>query len=103
AVAGYIFRRILATIPGMFLVAAFVFVLLYFAGGDPALILAGDGASPQQIEAVRQQYGLDQPPVWRFFSWIFSVLQGELGTSMVSRQPVASLIAQRVEPTVSLA
>lgn len=101
--SGYIIRRMIAAIPVMLIVAIFVFALLYFAGGDPAIILAGDGASPEQIARIRAQYGLDQPPVLRFFAWLGSLLQGDLGISLISRQPVAALVAQRIEPTLSLA
>jgi peptide/nickel transport system permease protein len=101
--AGYIFRRLLATAPVMLLVAIFVFALLYVAGGDPAYVLAGDGATPDKIAAIRAQYGLDQPPVVRFFVWLFAMIQGDLGTSLISRQPVSHLILQRIEPTLSLA
>jgi peptide/nickel transport system permease protein len=95
-------RRIAATIPVIALVAVVVFSLLYFAPGDPAIVIAGDQATPEQIQQVRVNLGLDQPFWVRFGIWISGVLRGDLGTSLISNTPVATLIAQRLEPTVSL-
>jgi ABC-type dipeptide/oligopeptide/nickel transport system permease component len=57
---GYIVRRVLATIPVMAIVALFVFSLLYIAPGDPAVVIAGDQASPEDIERIRKGLGLDR-------------------------------------------
>lgn len=95
-------RRILSTIPVMGLVALVVFSLLYFAPGDPALIFAGDHATPEQIADIRHNLGLDQPFWVRFGAWLWAILHGDLGTSLISNTPVTELIAQRVEPTLSL-
>ena len=62
----YLVRRILSTIPVMGMVALFVFSLLYIAPGDPAAIIAGEQATPEQIERIRQSLGLDQPFLIRF-------------------------------------
>src|SRR6267154_3561466 len=98
----YIVRRILATIPVMAIVALFVFGLLYIAPGDPAAIIAGDQATPEDVERIRDSLGLDQPFVVRFGNWIWHILHGDLGTSIFANQPVTLMIAQRIEPTVSL-
>ena len=98
----YIFRRILATLPVMAIVALFVFSLLYIAPGDPAAIIAGDQASPGDIERIRQGLGLDRPFLVQFGSWLWRILHGDLGTSIFTNLPVSSLIAQRIEPTLSL-
>jgi peptide/nickel transport system permease protein len=98
----YIVRRILATIPVMLLVALFVFSLLYIAPGDPAAIIAGDQATPADVERIRASLGLDRPFVVRFGEWLWHILQGDLGTSIFTNLPVAHMIAQRIEPTVSL-
>ncbi len=98
----YIIRRCLSTIPVMALVAFLVFALLYIAPGDPAEILAGDNATPEQITAVRQSLGLDQPFLTRFTRWLGEVAQGDLGASVFSGKPVIELIAARLEPTFSL-
>jgi peptide/nickel transport system permease protein len=98
----HIFRRILATIPVMGIVALFVFSLLYIAPGDPAAVIAGDQASPEDVEKIRRNLGLDRPFVTRFGEWSWQIAHGDLGTSMFTGLPVTTLIAQRLEPTLSL-
>lgn len=98
----YVIRRILATIPVMLTVALFVFSLLYFAPGDPAAIIAGDQATPADVERIRQSLGLDRPFVVRFGEWLWHILHGDLGTSIFTNLPVSHMIAQRMQPTISL-
>src|SRR3981189_536234 len=98
----YILRRLLATIPGMAIVALFVFSLLYIAPGDPAAIIAGDQATPADVERIRESLGLNRPFLIRFGEWTWQILHGDLGTSIFTNLPVAALIAQRIEPTLSL-
>ncbi|KMO36885.1 ABC transporter permease [Methylobacterium aquaticum] len=98
----FILRRTLATIPVMAVVALFVFSLLYIAPGDPAALIAGDQATPADIERIRQSLGLDRPFLFRFGEWTWNILRGDLGTSIFTSLPVTRLIAQRVEPTLSL-
>ncbi|MCJ2066278.1 ABC transporter permease [Methylobacterium sp. J-088] len=99
---GYIGRRILATIPVMAVVGLFVFSLLYFAPGDPAAIIAGDQASPEDIIRIRATLGLDRPFLVRFGEWSWQIIHGDLGTSIFTNLPVTTMIGQRVQPTVSL-
>ena len=99
---GYVIKRVLATIPVMVIVAFFVFSLLYFAPGDPAVVIAGDQASPADVEHIRQSLGLDRPFLIRFGAWVWQILHGNLGTSVFSNLPVAGVIAERFEPTLSL-
>jgi peptide/nickel transport system permease protein len=98
----YIVRRILATIPVMAIVALFVFSLLYIAPGDPAAVIAGDQATPDDVERIRQNLGLDRPFLVRFGEWVWRILQGDLGVSIFTNLPVSTMIAQRVQPTLSL-
>ena len=98
----YLVRRVLSTIPVMGVVALAVFSLLYIAPGDPAAIIAGDQASPEDVERIRASLGLDRPFLVRFFEWLWHVLHGDLGTSIFTNLPVSHMIAQRIEPTVSL-
>ncbi|CAN1561750.1 DppB ABC-type dipeptide/oligopeptide/nickel transport systems, permease components [Rhabdaerophilaceae bacterium] len=98
----FIVRRVIATIPVMGFVALFVFSLLYIAPGDPAAIIAGDQATPEDVERIRAGLGLDRPYLVRFAEWLFRVIQGDLGTSIFTSLPVTQLISQRIEPTVSL-
>ena len=99
----YVSRRLLAAIPVLLVVAVFVFSLLRFSGGDPAAIIAGDMATPEQLSAIRAQLGLDQPLPVQFATWTGQLLTGDFGTSLISRTPVTTLIGQRLEPTLSLA
>ena len=98
----YTLRRVVATIPVMAIVALFVFSLLYLAPGDPAAIIAGDQASPADVDRIRASLGLDRPFLVRFGEWVWHVLNGDLGTSIFTNLPVTHMIAQRVEPTLSL-
>ncbi len=98
----YVVRRVLSTIPVMAIVALFVFSLLYLAPGDPAAIIAGDQATPEDVERIRAGLGLDRPFLIRFGEWLWNVLNGNLGVSIFTNLPVTRMIAQRVEPTVSL-
>jgi peptide/nickel transport system permease protein len=100
---GYTIRRLLATIPVIGMVALFVFSLLYLTPGDPAAVIAGDIATVDDIERIRQKLGLDQPFLTRFWVWASAVLQGDLGISIFTNLPVTQLIGQRVGPTLSLA
>jgi peptide/nickel transport system permease protein len=100
--SAYILRRLLATIPVMAVVAIFVFFLLRLAPGDPAAIIAGEDATAAQIAAVRGKLGLDRPILEQFVVWLGGMLQGDFGTSIFSNLPVTRLIAQRIEPTLSL-
>ena len=98
----YIIRRVLATIPVMAIVALFVFSLLYIAPGDPAAVIAGDQATPQDVERIRASLGLDRSFVVRFGAWLWDIVHGNLGTSIFTNLPVTTMIAQRIEPTLSL-
>jgi len=99
---GFLLRRVLATIPVMAVVALFVFSLLYLAPGDPASIIAGDQATPADVDRIRAGLGLDRPFLVRFAEWAWNVMRGDLGVSIFSNLPVAKLIGQRLEPTFSL-
>lgn len=99
----FILRRLLASLPVMLVIAAVVFSLLRLTPGDPAAIIAGDSATPAQLEAIRQAMGLDQPIYSQFAMWVWQLLQGDLGTSLISGLPVADLILQRMGPSIALA
>lgn len=98
----YLFKRLLATIPVMGVVALLVFSLLYLSPGDPAAVIAGDIATEADIARIRAQLGLDQPYLVRFGNWIWALAHGDLGTSIFTNLPVSKLIAQRIEPTLAL-
>src|SRR5215831_7101468 len=98
----HIVRRMVATIPVMAIVALFVFSLLYIAPGDPAAVIAGDQATPEDVERIRASLGLDRPFLIRFGEWVWQILHGDLGTSIFTNLPVTTMMAQRFEPTLSL-
>jgi peptide/nickel transport system permease protein len=98
----YILRRILATIPVLIIVALVVFSILHVAPGDPAALIAGDQATPEQIASVRAKLRLELPLHEQFTRWAGDVLQGDLGTSIFSNRPVSTLFMQRLEPTIAL-
>ncbi|GGG18605.1 MULTISPECIES: ABC transporter permease [Rhizobium] len=98
----YILRRILATIPVMLIVAFIVFSLLYLTPGDPAAVIAGEHATAEDIARIRANLGLNDPFLLRFGTWIASIMQFDLGTSLLTNMPVSQMIGQRIEPTLSL-
>jgi peptide/nickel transport system permease protein len=100
---GYLVRRVLAAVPVMGVVALFVFMLLRITPGDPAAILAGDNATPAQLERIRASLGLNEPLYVQFFTWVNKLLHGDLGVSLISNVPVLKMIGQRVEPSISIA
>jgi peptide/nickel transport system permease protein len=100
---GYLLRRVFAAIPVMGVVALVVFLLLRLTPGDPAAVLAGDNATPAQLEHIRMSLGLNEPLYIQFITWINKLLHGDLGVSLISNVPVLKMIGQRVEPSISLA
>jgi len=98
----YIARRLLATIPVMAVVAVFVFALLRLTPGDPAAIIAGSAATSQDVANIRLTLGLDRPVVAQFFVWLANMAHGDFGESFFFKRTVASLIADRIEPTLML-
>lgn len=98
-----IFKRVLAAIPVMLVVATVVFLLLRLAPGDPARVIAGDMASEQAVAEVRAEMGLDRPLPTQYLLAMGALLKGDLGSSIISKDPVATLIGQRLGPTMALA
>jgi peptide/nickel transport system permease protein len=100
---GSIVRRIVATLPVMAVVAVIVFLLIHLSPGDPAALIAGDLASTDDIARLRTALGLDLPLWQQFLIWAGKLARGDLGTSIFTQVPVAQLLAQRLEPTLSIA
>jgi len=100
---GSIARRIAATLPVMAVVAVIVFLLIHLSPGDPAALIAGDLASTDDIARLRSALGLDLPLWQQFLIWAGKLARGDLGTSIFTQVPVAQLLAQRLEPTLSIA
>jgi len=99
----FLAARLLATIPVLLVVAVFVFLLLRLTPGDPAAVIAGDSATSEQIEQIRESLGLNEPLITQFGIWFGNVLRGDLGESFFFRMSVTELISQRIEPTLALA
>jgi peptide/nickel transport system permease protein len=95
-------RRLMATLPVLGVVAIAVFALLHITPGDPAVIIAGDYATSEDIAKIRTRLGLDRPFFTQVGIWIGQVARGDLGTSIFSGLPVTTLIGQRVGTTASL-
>ena len=99
----FLLQRLLALIPVLFTVAIIVFLILRLTPGDPAAVIAGNNATNEDIDRIREQLGLTKPLLTQFMIWLSGVLQGDLGYSFYLGKPVTELIAQRIEPTLSLA
>jgi peptide/nickel transport system permease protein len=98
----YVVRRILAVIPVMLVVATVAFVLVHLAPGDPASVIAGPYAAPEDIARLRHQLGLDESLPVQLVRWYGRLLRGDLGDSIFLRRPVTEAIADRIEPTLLL-
>ncbi len=99
----FLLRRLLSTLPVLAVVAVLVFALLRLTPGDPAAVLAGDAATPEQMAEIRATLGLDRSLPEQFVVWAGHLLRGDLGQSYSYKTDVATLIGQRLEPTLSLA
>lgn len=87
----------------LFGVSVLAFSLIQLLPGDTAAAIAGEFATPEQIEAIREELGLNQPVVLQYFSWLLQVLQGDFGTSLATGRPAVSMILEAVPPTLSIA
>ena len=99
----FLMQRLLALIPVLFVVAVVVFLILRLTPGDPAAVIAGNNATNEDIDRIREQLGLTKPLITQFMIWLGNVVQGDLGYSFYLNKPVTELISQRIEPTLSLA
>lgn len=99
----YVLQRLLAAIPVLLLVGLITFALLRVTPGDPAAVLAGEYATPENIARIRQHLGLDKPLYVQLGRWLGQILRGDLGDSLFTGYKVTTLIRQRLEPTLSLA
>ena len=99
----YIVKRLLTIIPTLLGASLLVFLFIHFIPGDPASVLLGDAATPEDIAALTRELGLDQPLYIQFFAWLWNVLNGDLGTSIFFQTPVTSVIADGAETSVLLA
>ncbi len=99
----YVARRVFAVVPVLLVVALVVFLMLRLTPGDPAAVIGGDSATSADIAQIRENLGLDKPMATQFFIWVGRMLTGDFGESFFYKRPVASIIADRIEPTLALA
>lgn len=99
----YVLRRLLMLIPVLFGVSIIVFSIMQLTPGDPALLALGEFAPPEQLEALREQLGLNDPPHVQYLRWVSKAAQLDLGQSLRSRRPVTEEIASRLPATGQLA
>ncbi|MBW7457560.1 ABC transporter permease [Paenibacillus sepulcri] len=99
----FIIRRLLLTIPVVLLVTIMVFSLLQLLPGDPASVILGQDATPEMLDALREQLGLNKPLPIQYVDWLVGVLHGDLGNSLVNNTPVIQLIKQSFPATLELA
>jgi peptide/nickel transport system permease protein len=99
----FLVRRILATVPVLAVVALIVFLMLRVAPGDPAAAIVGNNGTSEDIVRVRAELGLNDALPLQFTRWVGQIAHGNLGESFFMKMTVRELIAQRIEPTVSLA
>ena len=99
----YTLKRLVILIPTMLAASILVFLFIHLIPGDPAAILLGDSATPEDILALTRQLGLDRPVWEQYVLWIRNVLAGDLGTSLFFNAPVLSVIADGAETSVLLA
>ncbi|MDQ2914373.1 MAG: ABC transporter permease [Chloroflexota bacterium] len=98
----YIIRRLVLMVPVAVLVSVIVFVLLRITPGDPVLVFAGEERDPAALDALRHEYGLDQPLPVQYVVWVEHALRGDLGRSLRTRQPVTEAIFERLPKTLEL-
>ena len=98
----YIIRRLIATIPVLFLISAITFFTIRLLPGDPALAILGPEADYNLVEALREELGLNRPVVVQYLDWMYHAFQGEFGESRRSGDTVAALVSDRLEVTIQL-
>jgi len=100
---GFMVRRLFALVPVLLVVGVVVFLLVHLTPGDPAALILGETATPEDVAALHSQLGLDAPLWVQFLTWGKGVLSGDLGDSIIYGHPVLQTIIQRLGPTASIA
>ncbi|MGF1631817.1 MAG: ABC transporter permease [Kiloniellaceae bacterium] len=99
----YIARRLAIAVPTLVLVSIFVFTLQKLLPGDPALVMAGEDRDPAAIAFIREKYHLNEPILVQYAYWMKGLLQGDMGVSLRTSQPVLRLIGDKLPVTIQLA
>lgn len=99
----FILKRLVSLVPVLAVVAVVVFLLMHITPGDAAAVMLGPEATPQDVDALREQLGLNDPLYVQFFSWLGGILTGDLGSSPFLGESVAEALWSHLGPTLSLA
>jgi len=102
-VGTYVLRRLLQAIPVVIFSTFIVFLVIHLIPGDAAAVLAGPNATPEALTALRKEMGLDQPLLVQYVVWVGHLVQGDLGKSTLSGQPITKLLQARAPATLELA
>lgn len=98
----YVMKRLVTMIPVLFILSVLVFSLIHLIPGNPAQVILGQDATPQAVQALEAQLGLNKPILVQYFDWLGHVLEGNLGRSLTDQEPVSTLILQRLPVTIEL-
>src|SRR3981189_2416275 len=97
---GFVARRLLYLVPVLIAVSLLTFLIASLLPGDLAYVILGDQATPEKVEALRHDMGLDQPVWWRYLSWLGHVLQGDFGGAFRTGQTVLQAVAERLPVSI---
>ncbi|XOK59200.1 nickel ABC transporter permease [Paenibacillus elgii] len=100
--AQYVLKRLVAVIPILFIVSVLIFLFIHLIPGDPARLVAGKEATLEDISRIQAELGLDKPLWEQYFIYMSHLLQGDLGQSLKTGQPVTEMLASRMMPTIWL-
>ncbi|GHV12235.1 ABC transporter permease [Spirochaetia bacterium] len=98
----YILKRLLSAIPVLLIVSVVIFSIVYLIPGDPAAMILGENATPEDAAILRLRMGLDRGFIPRYLNWLGRMCHGDFGVSVAQSTPVSAMIADRLRPTLSL-
>lgn len=98
----YILKRVISIIPVLLIMSFIVFFLIHLIPGDPAKVILGDQATPEAVERLREQMGLNQPLIFQYLRWMGNILTGNLGYSVFMKGSMTSIILSHLIPTLEL-
>lgn len=99
----FVIRRIFWVIPTLWLASTLVFAMVHIMPGDPVMVILGSAAEPDQVELMRNKLGLNQPLLAQYSNWLWQIVQGDLGQSIITDQPVMRTILERLPTTMTIA
>ena len=99
----FLVRRLLLTVPVVWIVVTLVFMLVHLVPGDPVAQMLGEGAAVTEVERLRQELGLDRPILEQYISYMSGIFRGDLGVSFRNQETVVESIAERYPATIQLA